>query len=96
MALYVDHHGWATKKILDFEWPKKALETKIALKTIRFWQNISISIFKFSPLLYNESLPIKSYQFLKICKRFDKERGKTLMQQPMRKEKLRKVGSPLI
>ena len=35
---------------------------------------------------------MKSYQFFKICKRFDKEREKTLMQQSMRKEKLRKVG----
>ena len=34
---------------------------------------------------------MKSYQFFKICKRFDKEREKTLMQQSMRKEKLRKV-----
>ena len=42
--------------------------------------------------MYNESLPMKSYQFFKICKRFDKEREKTLMQQPMRKEKPRKVG----
>ena len=38
------------------------------------------------------SLQMKSYQFLKICKRFDKEREKALMQQSMRKEKLRKVG----
>ena len=30
---------------------------------------------------------MKSYQFFKICKRFDKEREKTLMQQSMRKEK---------
>ena len=35
---------------------------------------------------------MKSYQFLKICKRFDKEREKTLTQQSMRKEKLRKAG----
>ena len=28
---------------------------------------------------------MKSYQFLKICKRFDKEREKTLTQQSMRK-----------
>ena len=35
---------------------------------------------------------MKSYQYFKICKRFDKEREKTLMQQSMRKEKLRKVG----
>ena len=34
---------------------------------------------------------MKSYQFFKICKRFDKEREKKLMQLPMRKEKLRKA-----
>ena len=33
-----------------------------------------------------------SYQFFKIYERFDKEREKTLMQQLMRKEKLRKAG----
>ena len=37
-------------------------------------------------------LPMKSYQFFKIRKRFDKEREETLMQQSMRKETLRKVG----
>ena len=31
---------------------------------------------------------MKSYQFFKIWKRFDKEREKTLMQQSKRKEKL--------
>ena len=30
----------------------------------------------FSIFIYNESLPMKSYQFFKICKRFDKEREK--------------------
>ena len=30
---------------------------------------------------------MKSYQFFKICKRFDKERDKALTQQSMRKEK---------
>ena len=34
---------------------------------------------------------MKSYQFFKIRKRFDKEEEKTLMQPPMRKEKLKKV-----
>ena len=38
-----------TKKILGFRWYKKV---KIALETVSFWQNISISIFKFSPFLY--------------------------------------------
>ena len=35
---------------------------------------------------------MKSYQFFKICKHLDKEREKTLVQQSMRKEKMRKVG----
>ena len=35
---------------------------------------------------------MKSYQFFKICKRFDKEREKALMQHSMTKEVLRKVG----
>ena len=49
MALYVGHHGWPTKKILALRWFKKA---KLTLETISFWQNISISIFKFSPFLH--------------------------------------------
>ena len=40
------------------KWSKKA---EITLETISFWQNISISIFKFSPFS-----SIKSYQFFKI------------------------------
>ena len=39
---------WPSKKFLGFRWFKKA---KITLETISFWQNISISIFKFSPFL---------------------------------------------
>ena len=35
-------------KISGFRWSKKA---EITLETIGFWQNISISIFKFSPFL---------------------------------------------
>ena len=35
---------------------------------------------------------MKSSQYFKICKRFDKEREKTSRQQSVRKEKLRKVG----
>ena len=57
-ALYIGHHGWPAKKILDFRWSKKA---EITLETISFWQNLYISIFKFSPIL-----SIKSYQFFKI------------------------------
>ena len=74
MALYVGHHGWPTKKILGFRWSKKA---KITLEIISFWQNISISIFKFSLFL----CAIKAGQwnlinFSKFKKRFDKEREK--------------------
>ena len=45
--LYGGHHGWPTKKILVFRWSKKA---KIILETITSRRNISISIFKFSPM----------------------------------------------
>ena len=37
-------------------------------------------------------MPKKSYQFFKTFKHFDKEREKTLIQQSMREEKIRKVG----
>ena len=40
---------WSTKEILSFRWSKKAKTTS---ETIRFWQNISISIFKCFPFLY--------------------------------------------
>ena len=38
------------KKVLDFRWSKKA---KMTSETISFWQNIYISILKFSPFLYS-------------------------------------------
>ena len=57
-----------------------------------FYQHFQI----FSIFIYNEILPIKSYQFFKIYKRFDEGREKTLTQQSMRKEKLRKVESTLM
>ena len=79
------------RKFLGFRWSKEA---KITLETIIFWQDISISIFKFSPFL-----SIKSHQFFKIYWCFGREREKTLIQsrilesliQSMRKEKMRKV-----
>ena len=58
VALYVGQHGWPAKKILGFRLSKKA---EVASKTTSFWQNISISVFKFSPFLSR-----KSYQFFKI------------------------------
>ena len=43
-------------------------------------------------LHFNESLPMKSYQSFKIYIRFYKKREKTLLQQSIKKEKLRKFG----
>ena len=48
MVASTSHHGWPVKKILGFRWSKKVEKT---LETISFWQNISISIFKFSQFL---------------------------------------------
>ena len=48
-VLYIGHHGFPKKRILGFRPSKKAKTTS---GTISFWQNISISIFKFSPFLY--------------------------------------------
>ena len=49
------------RKNLGFRWSKKA---KITLKTISFWRNIYFSIFKFSPVLFDEILSI--FQNLQI------------------------------
>ena len=86
-TLYVGHHGWLTKKILSFRWSKKAkrtLETKVFGETF-------LSVFS-NFLHFNESLPLKSYQFFKIYICFYKKREKTLIQQSSKKEKLRKFG----
>ena len=39
----------ADEEILGFRWSKKA---KITLENLSFWQNISISTFKVSPIIY--------------------------------------------
>ena len=62
VVLYVGHYDWSTKKILGFSWSKKA---KIMLETISFWQNISVSIFKFSPLITADN-PAINWYFLKF------------------------------
>ena len=86
-GLYVGHHGCPTKKILGFRWSKKA---KITLK-IQVFGETFLSVFS-NFLRFNESLPMKSYQFFKIYIGFYKKREKTLMQQSMTNEKLRKFG----
>ena len=85
----VGHHGLPMKKILDFRWSKKA---KITLEVISFWQNISISIFQFSPFLHKmKACQWNLINFSKIANALIRKE-KTLMQQSMKKEKLRKVG----
>ena len=85
--LYVGHHGWPKKEILGFRWSKKA---KITLETNVFGETFPTVFSNF--LHFNESLPMKSYQFFKIYIRFYKKWEKTLMQQSMGKEKKKKFG----
>ena len=93
-AFYVDHHGCTMEKILGFRLSKKA---KITLETISFWQNISISIFKISPLLYTmKAGRWNLINFSKFANALIRKQKKTLMLQSIRKEKLRKLGLCLI
>ena len=84
LALYVGHHGWPTKKILGFRWSKKA---KITLETKSFGE-IFLSVFS---NFYNESLPMKSYQFFKIYQAFIRKEKKQSYNSQWEKKKLRKV-----
>ena len=63
----------------------------MTLETISFWQNLYISVFRFSPF----SL-IKSYQFLKFTNVFneesEKKEGVKQSELPWRKEKQRNAG----
>ena len=89
-SFYVGHHGCWMKKILGFRWSKKG-QNNVGNYTFLakyFYQYFQI----FSIFIYNENLPMKSYKFFKACKRIDKKREKTLIEQSMRKEKLRKIG----
>ena len=63
------------------------LQTKV-------FQETFLSVFS-NFLHFNESLPMKSYQFFKIYIRLFKKREKTFKQQSSRKEKLRKFGLSL-
>ena len=83
------HHGWSIKKVLGFRWSKKA---KTTLQLLKFSQNISISIFKFSPFLHI----IKAWWWNLIhfsdFRNVFIRKEKALIQQSMRIEKLEKVG----
>ena len=89
-VLYVDHHCWPTKKILGFKWSNKAYVT---LEIISFWRNIDFNIFKISPFLYiMKACRWILINFSKFTNAFIKKKKKKLIQQSIRKEKLRKVG----
>ena len=89
MGLHIGRHGWPMKTILGFTWSKKA---EITLEAISFWQNISISIFQFSPFLH--TIKVCQWSLINFSKFANAltRKEKTLMQQSMRKKKLRKVG----
>ena len=81
---------WPSKKFLGFRWFKKA---KITLETISFWQNISISIFKFSLFLCTmKACPWNLINFSKSANALIwKERKKQLFSSQWEKKKLRKI-----
>ena len=82
-GLYVDHHGWPLKKILGFRWSK----AEVTLETISFLAKHLYQFFQILSIFIDKILSIfQNFQ------RFHKERQKTLIQQSMRKVKLRKVG----
>ena len=90
VVLYFGHHVCPKKKILGFRWHKKG---KSNVRSYRFLAKHFLQYFQiFSIFIYNESLLMKSYQFFKIYRRFNKKREKTLIQQSARKEKMEKVG----
>ena len=74
----------STNKVLGFRWSEKV---KIMLETLSFLTKYFCQYFSFfSIFIYNESLPMKSYQFFKIYKRFYKEWQIKLIQQSLRKK----------
>ena len=89
-VLYVGHHGWPTKKILGFRWSKKA---KITLESIRFWQNISINNFKFSPFLYAmKACQWNPINFSKFANALIRKEKKHLCSRQWEKKNREKVG----
>ena len=89
MVLYVGHHRWPTKNILALRCSKMV---KITLETISFWQNISVSIFKFSPLFYTmKACQWNLIKFSKFTNALISKEKKRLMEQSMRKEKRRNI-----
>ena len=89
-ALYIGHHGKPMKKILGLKRSKKA---KITLETIIFLQNISISTLNFFPFLYTmKACQWNLINFSEFENTVIRKEKKTLMQQSMTKEKLRKAG----
>ena len=74
-------------------WVSDGLKRSKNIRNYKFWAKYFYQHFQiFSIIIYNESLAMKSYQFLKICNALIRKEKKTLTQESMRKEKLRIVG----
>ena len=72
---------------------KRSKKAKITLETIIFWQNISISTLNFFPFLYTmKACQWNLINFSEFENTVIRKEKKTLMQQSMTKEKLRKAG----
>ena len=58
VALYIDNHGWPSKKILGFRWSKKAKNNvRNCTFLAKYFQHFQI----FSVFICNKRLPMKSY-----------------------------------
>ena len=93
LALYAGHHSWLTNEILGFRRSKRA---KITLETIKCWQNISISIFKFSPFLYTmKACQWNLVNFSKFTNALTKKEKKHLHSRQWEKKNWGKLGLAL-
>ena len=83
-TLYVGHHDWLSKKILDFSCSKK---TKITFITKLVFGKIFMSVFSNLLLFYSQNLN----NFLKFTNVLIRKQKKTLIQQSIRKKKWEKL-----
>ena len=67
------------------------------VRNFKFLVKYFYKYFQIFPIfIYNENLPMKSYNFFQIYKRFDRKSEKTLIDKSMRKKKLTKTELSLI
>ena len=67
------------------------------VRNFKFLVKYFYKYFQIFPIfIYNENLPMKSYNVFQIYKRFDRKSEKTLIDKSMRKKKLTKIELSLI